>query len=63
MRVVFIGLKKHVLVNVWAISNDPKVWKNFWEFNLDQYLSFDINVWRSNFNLLPFGSSIDNVLV
>jgi hypothetical protein len=37
---------------------------NFFEnLNLDQYLGFDINVWGSNSNLLPFGSSIDKALV
>jgi hypothetical protein len=64
MKVVYIGLRKHTCaMNVWTISHDPKVWKNFWEFNLDQYLGFDINVWGSNSNLLPFGSNIDKALV
>ncbi len=46
-----------VLMNVWAIGHDPKVWKRPLEFDLDRIFGLDINVGGSNYNLLPFGSS------
>jgi coumaroylquinate(coumaroylshikimate) 3'-monooxygenase len=46
----------NVLVNIlWAIGCDPKVWKRPLKFNLDQFFGLDINVGKSNYNLLPFG--------
>jgi cytochrome P450 len=46
----------NVLVNIlWAIGCDPKVWKRPLKFNPDQFLGLDINVEKSNYNLVPFG--------
>jgi cytochrome P450 len=45
-----------MLVNIWAIGHDLKVWKNPSKFDLDQIFGSNINIKRSNYNLLPFGS-------
>jgi coumaroylquinate(coumaroylshikimate) 3'-monooxygenase len=45
-----------VLINLWAMGRDPKIWKKPLEFNPDRFSNSNINVGGSNYNLLPFGS-------
>nr|AKI33939.1 cytochrome P450 76AD1-like protein [Abronia nealleyi] len=45
-----------ILVNLWAIGRDPKVWNNPNEFMPDRFLNSDIDVKGRDFGLLPFGA-------
>ncbi|XP_074286027.1 cytochrome P450 76AD1-like [Silene latifolia] len=45
-----------VLVNLWAISRDEKVWVNPEVFHPERFLGSDIDVKGRNFELLPFGA-------
>lgn len=45
-----------VLVNLWAIGRDPKVWKNAEVFMPERFLESDIDVKGRDFELLPFGA-------
>jgi cytochrome P450 len=47
----------NVVVNIWAIGRDPKVWNKPLEFIPDRFLNTNTSLARSNYNLLPFGSS------
>jgi coumaroylquinate(coumaroylshikimate) 3'-monooxygenase len=51
-----IPANTNVLINIWAIGRDPKIWKNPLEFDPDRFSNSNINVGGSNYNLLPFGS-------
>ncbi|KAH7691113.1 cytochrome P450 family 1 subfamily A polypeptide 1 protein [Dioscorea alata] len=46
----------NVLVNVWAIGRDCKVWTNAEEFLPERFESSFVDVKGSDFRLLPFGS-------
>ncbi|GBG60678.1 hypothetical protein CBR_g12414 [Chara braunii] len=50
-----------VLVNVWAIMHDPKVWSEPWEFRPERFirdglLADDMHPDGKNFEFFPFGS-------
>ncbi|CAK9260332.1 unnamed protein product [Sphagnum jensenii] len=45
-----------VVVNIWAIGRDPKVWNKPLEFIPDRFFNTNISLTGSNYNLLPFGS-------
>nr|AKI33838.1 cytochrome P450 76AD1-like protein [Froelichia latifolia] len=45
-----------VLVNLWAIGRDPKVWKNPEVFSPERFLECDIDYKGRDFELLPFGA-------
>nr|AKH41027.1 cytochrome P450 CYP76Z2 [Thuja plicata] len=45
-----------VLVNVWSIGRDPKVWKDPLNFNPDRFMEFDIDYKGQDFELIPFGA-------
>nr|QWK52394.1 cytochrome P450 71B28-1 [Isatis tinctoria] len=45
-----------ILINVYTIARDPKLWKNPDEFNPDRFLDSSIDYRGLNFELLPFGS-------
>ncbi|CAM6060926.1 unnamed protein product, partial [Sphagnum tenellum] len=51
-----ISANTNVLVNIWAIGRDPKVWKNPLEFDPDRFSNSNIKVGGSHYSLLPFGS-------
>ncbi|KAJ6342550.1 hypothetical protein OIU78_010477 [Salix suchowensis] len=45
-----------VMVNVWTIGRDPKIWENPNEFCPERFLGKDIEVEGQNFQLMPFGA-------
>ncbi|XP_058103956.1 xanthotoxin 5-hydroxylase CYP82C2-like [Magnolia sinica] len=47
-----------LLVNVWKIHRDPRVWSDPLEFRPERFLGshVDVDVWGQNFELIPFGS-------
>nr|AJD87474.1 cytochrome P450 CYP76AD6 [Beta vulgaris]ALS88208.1 CYP76AD6 [Beta vulgaris] len=45
-----------VLVNLWAIGRDPKVWKNPEVFSPERFLDCNIDYKGRDFELLPFGA-------
>jgi len=51
-----IPANTNVLVNIWAIGRDPKVWNKPLEFIPDRFLNTNISLAGSNYNLLPFSS-------
>ncbi|KAJ4974760.1 hypothetical protein NE237_007934 [Protea cynaroides] len=48
----------HVVVNVWKIHRDPRVWSNPLEFQPERFLTThaDVDVRGKSFELIPFGS-------
>lgn len=46
----------NVLVNVWAIARDPKLWKNPLEYRPERFLEEDIDIKGHDFRVLPFGA-------
>ncbi|ERN11292.1 flavonoid 3'-monooxygenase [Amborella trichopoda] len=45
-----------ILVNVWTIGRDPKIWDSPDEFRPERFLGSQIDVKGQDFELLPFGS-------
>ncbi|XAR48396.1 hypothetical protein NMG60_11031215 [Bertholletia excelsa] len=45
-----------LLVNMWAIQNDPKIWTNPREFRPERFDGLDLEGPRDGFKLLPFGT-------
>ena len=45
-----------ILVNLWALGRDPKVWENPEVFSPERFLTCDIDVKGRDFGLLPFGA-------
>ncbi|CAN8312124.1 unnamed protein product [Cochlearia groenlandica] len=51
-----IPAKTQMMINVYAIARDPKLWTEPDEFNPDRFLDSSIDYRGLNFELLPFGS-------
>ncbi|CAN8293841.1 unnamed protein product [Cochlearia groenlandica] len=51
-----IPAKSQMMINVYSIARDPKLWTNPDEFNPDRFLDSGIDYRGLNFELLPFGS-------
>ncbi|KAJ4750931.1 Cytochrome P450 [Rhynchospora pubera] len=46
----------NVMVNVWALARDPKVWRNPLEYHPERFIEEDINIKGADFRILPFGA-------
>ncbi|KAM7507003.1 hypothetical protein LguiA_017456 [Lonicera macranthoides] len=46
-----------VLVNAWAIGQDPTLWEDPFLFKPERFLGMEINVRDWDFELIPFGAS------
>uniref|UniRef100_A0A0D3G9B6 Cytochrome P450 n=1 Tax=Oryza barthii TaxID=65489 RepID=A0A0D3G9B6_9ORYZ len=46
----------NVMVNVWAIARDPKVWSNPLEYRPERFIEENIDIKGSDFRVLPFGA-------
>ncbi|XP_038694628.1 cytochrome P450 78A5-like [Tripterygium wilfordii] len=53
---VFIPAGTTAMVNMWAITHDPSIWKNPWAFNPDRFMEEDVPIMGSDLRLAPFGS-------
>ncbi|KAJ0241957.1 hypothetical protein HA466_0212990 [Hirschfeldia incana] len=51
-----IPAKSQMIINVYSIARDPKVWTNPNEFSPDRFLESSIDYKGLDFELLPFGS-------
>ncbi|XP_023637779.1 bifunctional dihydrocamalexate synthase/camalexin synthase [Capsella rubella] len=51
-----IPAKTQIIVNVYALGRDPKLWENPDEFNPDRYLDSSVDFKGLNFEFIPFGS-------
>ncbi|KAF2616162.1 hypothetical protein F2Q70_00010683 [Brassica cretica] len=51
-----IPAKTQMIINVYSIARDPKIWTNPDEFNPDRFLESSIDYKGLNYELLPFGS-------
>ncbi|CAH8252150.1 unnamed protein product [Arabidopsis lyrata] len=51
-----IPAKTQMMINIYSIARDPKLWTNPDEFNPDRFLDSSIDYRGLNFELLPFGS-------
>uniref|UniRef100_A0A1J3J5K4 Cytochrome P450 71B7 n=1 Tax=Noccaea caerulescens TaxID=107243 RepID=A0A1J3J5K4_NOCCA len=51
-----IPAKTQMMINIYSIARDPKLWKNPDEFNPDRFLESSIDCRGLNFEFLPFGS-------
>jgi typhasterol/6-deoxotyphasterol 2alpha-hydroxylase len=45
-----------ILVSVWSIGRDPKVWDKPLEFFPERFIGSEIDIKGNNYELLPFGS-------
>ncbi|KAJ6307638.1 hypothetical protein OIU76_017436 [Salix suchowensis] len=44
------------MVNMWAITHDPSIWRDPWAFNPDRFMEEDVLIMGSDLRLAPFGS-------
>ncbi|KFK43578.1 hypothetical protein AALP_AA1G144500 [Arabis alpina] len=51
-----IPAKAQMMINVYSIARDPKLWTNPNEFNPDRFIDSSIDYRGLNYELLPFGS-------
>ncbi|KAL5708650.1 hypothetical protein ACHQM5_019420 [Ranunculus cassubicifolius] len=51
-----IPTKTRVLVNLWAIGRDPKIWEKADEFIPERFINNPIDFRGQNFNYIPFGA-------
>ncbi|CAI0437474.1 unnamed protein product [Linum tenue] len=51
-----VKAKEKVIVNIWAISRDPKYWNDPEEFRPEKFINNPIDFKGSNFEFLTFGS-------
>ncbi|KAF2589107.1 hypothetical protein F2Q70_00041764 [Brassica cretica] len=51
-----ISKKSQMMINIYSIARDPKLWTNPDEFNPDRFLESSVDYRGLNFELLPFGS-------
>ena len=51
-----IPKKTQIMINVYAIARDPKLWENPDEFKPERFSDISVDYRGLNFELLPFGS-------
>ncbi|KAJ6705067.1 CYTOCHROME P450 FAMILY PROTEIN EXPRESSED [Salix purpurea] len=44
------------MVNMWAITHDPSIWRDPWAFNPDRFIEEDVLIMGSDLRLAPFGA-------
>ncbi|XVF85256.1 hypothetical protein PTKIN_Ptkin17bG0103300 [Pterospermum kingtungense] len=52
----FIPAGTTAMVNMWAITHDPAVWKDPWSFRPERFIEEDVPIMGSDLRLAPFGS-------
>ncbi|KAI5595692.1 hypothetical protein POPTR_003G173500v4 [Populus trichocarpa] len=52
----FIPAGTTVMVNMWAITHDPSIWRDPWSFNPDRFIEEDVLIMGSDLRLAPFGA-------
>ncbi|KAK8564504.1 hypothetical protein V6N12_036627 [Hibiscus sabdariffa] len=52
----FIPAGTTAMVNMWAITHDPSIWKDPWTFRPKRFLEDDVAIMGSDLRLAPFGS-------
>lgn len=53
----YIRKKSRVIVNVWAIGRDPKIWSdNVEAFHPERFVNSNVDLRGKDFQLIPFGS-------
>ncbi|XP_076960218.1 cytochrome P450 78A4-like [Bidens hawaiensis] len=52
----FVPAGTTAMVNMWAITHDPSIWKNPWDFNPERFIHEEFPVMGSDLRLAPFGS-------
>ncbi|XP_076959308.1 cytochrome P450 78A5-like [Bidens hawaiensis] len=52
----FVPAGTTAMVNMWAITHDPSIWKNPWDFNPERFIDEEFPVMGSDLRLAPFGS-------
>lgn len=53
---MLIPAKTTAMVNMWAITHDPKVWEDPLEFKPERFLEADVDVRGCDLRLAPFGA-------
>ncbi|KAM7269700.1 hypothetical protein ACFE04_025197 [Oxalis oulophora] len=52
----FIPAGTTTMVNMWAITHDPTIWKDPWVFEPERFVREDVPIMGSDLRLAPFGS-------
>ncbi|KAJ0436077.1 putative flavonoid 3'-monooxygenase [Helianthus annuus] len=52
----FVPAGTTAMVNMWAITHDPSIWKNPWDFKPERFMEEDFPILGSDLRLAPFGS-------
>ncbi|MBA0872690.1 hypothetical protein Goshw_018717, partial [Gossypium schwendimanii] len=52
----FIPAGTTAMVNMWAITHDPSIWKDPWTFRPERFIKEDVSIMGSDLRLAPFGS-------
>ncbi|GAV66505.1 p450 domain-containing protein, partial [Cephalotus follicularis] len=52
----FIPAGTTAMVNMWAITHDPTIWKDPWVFKPERFMEEDVAIMGSDCRLAPFGS-------
>ncbi|XP_074310024.1 cytochrome P450 78A4-like [Silene latifolia] len=53
---VMIPAGTTAMVNMWAITHDPTIWKDPWAFKPSRFMDEDVMIMGSDLRLAPFGS-------
>ncbi|CAI9093209.1 OLC1v1028652C1 [Oldenlandia corymbosa var. corymbosa] len=52
----FVPAGTTAMVNMWAITHDPAIWKDPWTFRPERFIEEDVPIMGSDLRLAPFGS-------